>query len=164
MFLRYVQYLAGCRDSNSSGCDCSQVCYHWAKHFFLLLLKTGFLPHTMKYWGVRLWIKLEKYSSIAGVWGEGRDGSLWQRRYNCIFYGMEPVDQSTRHSRLASRYFLISYTWTRRDAVYSLLYTDNSSGKRACCAFTKFLPKGQLIMVERAVHSLNSYRKVSWSW
>ena len=55
----------------------------------------------------------------------------------------------------------ILFTWTRRDAVYSLLYTDNSSGKRACCAFTKFLPKGQLIMVERAVHSLNSYRKVS---
>ena len=27
-FLLYVQYLAGCRDSNPRFCDCSQVCYH----------------------------------------------------------------------------------------------------------------------------------------
>ena len=26
-FLLYVQYLAGCRDSNPSCCGCSQVCY-----------------------------------------------------------------------------------------------------------------------------------------
>ena len=28
--LFYVQYLAGCRDSNPSCCDHSQVCYQWA--------------------------------------------------------------------------------------------------------------------------------------
>ena len=31
-FLLYVQYLAGCRESNPSCCDRSQVCYQWATH------------------------------------------------------------------------------------------------------------------------------------
>ena len=31
-FLLYVQYLAGCRESNLSCCDRSQVCYQWATH------------------------------------------------------------------------------------------------------------------------------------
>ena len=37
-FLLYVQYLAGCRESNPSCCDRSQVCYHWATHIPLNLL------------------------------------------------------------------------------------------------------------------------------
>ena len=34
-FLLYVQYLAGCRDSNPSCCDCSQMCYQQATRISL---------------------------------------------------------------------------------------------------------------------------------
>ena len=37
VFVLYVQYLAGCRDSNPSCCDCSQVCSQWATHIHIFM-------------------------------------------------------------------------------------------------------------------------------
>ena len=42
-FIVSVQYLAGCRDSDPSCCDCSQVCFQWATHIPKLNLYPFFL-------------------------------------------------------------------------------------------------------------------------